>query len=362
MKASLRKFPILCALTCIIAASTLAAASTTTQTAPQSTDPEEARDLFRKDKSVFFVTAEFLYWTVNEGRLDYALKMNRPAWSPTVDSNGIGHFQNADFNWSPGVRITAGYFRAPHYWDMFAEYTYFSSEGRNTSHAPKKEDQFLNGTFSQPDPITTPAIALEEARSQIEFSYQNLNFLMSRRFHPNPHLRLNIFGGLTSALLFQKWKVHYEDVLDQHSKLRNMWKFEGVGLRVGGKVDWYMGWDIYLTGQASTGILSGWYENSSFQMTDAVIPGVNNARPMRDTQYHDKRLVYTSQFMAGPSWQKAFEKVRIEAMVGYEMTIWANVHEIYRTSLSGPTAAKETFVNDSNISLQGFTFRVNVDF
>ncbi len=34
-------------------------------------------DLFNKDKKVWFVNAEFLYWLVNESALDYAIKMDR---------------------------------------------------------------------------------------------------------------------------------------------------------------------------------------------------------------------------------------------------------------------------------------------
>ncbi len=352
--------PILCAFSCLAVSAPLSGAQANTSPIPEAADG----DLFCKDKKVFFATGEFLYWFVNEGALDYALKMDRPSWATTDTTltNAMGHYQNAEFDWNPGFRVAFGYFNAPHYWDMYGEYTRLETNGRNSAHEPNRSNEFLNGTWTQPDPITDPAIPLHDAHSHIQLSYQTLDALVSRRFHTNPHLRLNVFGGLTTGLLYQKWNVHYIDTANNHSKLRNSWKFEGLGVRMGMKLDWFMGWDLYLTAVASGSILSGWYQNSSFQLTTASPAGTNNARPLRDVHYHDKRLVCSTQFMAGPSWQKAFDSVRMEVLAGYELTIWNNIHEVYRSSISQPTAAKETFINSSNISLQGLTVRVNVDF
>ena len=42
--------------------------------------PASELDLFRKDKSVYFFTAEYLCWNANEGALDYALRMDHEAF------------------------------------------------------------------------------------------------------------------------------------------------------------------------------------------------------------------------------------------------------------------------------------------
>ncbi len=195
-----------------------------------------------------------------------------------------------------------------------------------------------------------------------DLHYNVLDFLFTRRFHTNPHLRFNVFGGITSALIFQKMKVFYEDSEDQHSHINNRWRFEGIGLRLGLKMDWFLGWNLFLTGQASTGILSGWYKNSAFQNTSASIPGADNSLPFRNTQFHDNRLSYTAQYITGISWEKRFKSNRTELFAGYEMNIWTNLHEIYRSGFSLPTESKDTFINNSNVSLQGLTVRLNVDF
>src|SRR5262249_13712836 len=114
-------------------------------------EPRYDADLFNKDKEVFFVNAEFLYWIVNEGAVDYAVKMNKPAWSSTQNTFAVGNYRNAHFDWSPGLRVNFGYFRALNYWDVFLQYTYLPSSGTRTAHAPHSSDKFLNGTWIQPD-------------------------------------------------------------------------------------------------------------------------------------------------------------------------------------------------------------------
>lgn len=328
-------------------------------TAPTTYD----QDLFRKDKSVYFITAEYLCWHPNEGALDYAIKMDDPTWSTTQNSFAAGHYHNADFDWSSGLRFAFGYFRAPHFWDMFLQYTFVPSFGHNEVHAPDGSDTFLNGTWIHPDIDTSSsALPLQHAHSRIKLDYHLLDLLMSRRFHTNPHFRLNLIGGLASAFLYQHWHVFLEDTAGQETKITNNWSFEGLGLRMGLKLDWYLGWDLYLTGLSTTGILSGWYHNEASQKTDAAIVNADKHRPFRNPHFSDTRLTYTAQFLGGLSWQKAFAVTRSEVLLGYEFNIWTNLHQVYRSSFAGATAAKETYINSSNLSMQGLTVRWNIDF
>lgn len=325
-----------------------------TTPAPATAEPD--LNLFRKDQTVYFTNAEFLYWTVDEGALDYALKMQEPAFSNAA-TYATGRFKNAIFDWDPGFRIGIGHFNAPHFWDVTAQYTYLHAEGSNHAKAPDESDEFLVGTWIGPDFSTTgSAIPLEHAHSHIHFKYNLVDFLFTRRFYPNPHLRLNLFGGATSAFIYQKWRVRYTDFDDNHSHIRNRWQFIGAGLRLGVHLDWYMGWNLYLTGTASTAILSGEYKNRAFQKIES------SSLPVRNTHFRDIRLAYTTQFALGPSWQRSFTNFRTELFLGYELTMWFNLHAIYRSSLAGAPASKDTYINDSAVGLQGLTFRWTMDF
>lgn len=321
------------------------------------------QDLFRKDKRVGFVNAEFLYWTVNESANEYALKMGHEPWSQTRDTFATGKYKSAEFGWDPGVRISAGYFNAPHYWDVYAQYTHLQARGHDKVHAPHNGNKYLVGTWIGPDADDTIlASSLRKASSMIKFYYNVGDFIFSRRFNPNPHLQMNFFGGITAAFIHQKWKVRYENLNDQDSRVQNKWHFAGGGLRAGLKVDWYLGWDLYLSGLGSAAMLSGTYENKARQTTSAPVLLADNQVPLQNTRFHDVRLVYNTQLMAGPSWQKAFEWVRTEIFVGYEFAIWTNLHAVYRSNKSSPQAFKTPIVENSNVALQGLTVRWTLDY
>jgi len=328
--------------------------------AAASPPPSYDADLFRKDKKVIFVNAEFLYWTVNEPGLDYALSMKQPAWGPSsVYANG--DFKRGDFGWDPGVRVNVGYFNAPHYWDAYLQYTHLKCTGDDSTHAPTEEGLFLTGTWPHPDP--TASVGLEHATSHLEFKYNIIDFLASRRYHPNPHFRMKLIGGTTGGWLRQNWVIRYHDLSGNRSRIRNDWRFFGVGLRTGLGLDWYLGkMDVYLTGLATGAVLAGYYHNISKETSSFSGAGFDPAIPMRNTRYADTRLVVQGQILAGPSWQKAFKTIRTELFAGYELTCWSNLHELYRSTNGSSQASKETWQTNGMVVLQGMTVRLNLDF
>jgi hypothetical protein len=319
-------------------------------------------DLFSKDKKVLFVNLEFLWWTVNEGALDYAIKMKNPAWGTPTDA--VGHYKRAEFDWAPGARFNFGYFNAPHFWDAQVQYTYFFSAGSETAKAPHTPSLFLNGTWPQPDP--TGATPLARAKSNVSLMMNLIELIMTRRFHPNPHLRIRVHGGPTVAWLSQKWEVNYHDIAGNKSHLKNDWHFVGAGMELGGIFDWFMGkGGYYLTAGGSLSFLGGDYHNVSKQSSSFAGTGFNPALPLRNAHYQDTRLVPRFQIYGGPSWQQSYKKFRTEIFIGYEFNIWGNLHEVIRTSFdtsSSPTSPKLTSLDSGWVGLQGVTFRWNIDF
>jgi hypothetical protein len=314
-------------------------------------------DLFRKDEQIYSANVEFLYWTVNEGCLDYALKMRHDAWGPSP-SYAQGKFELAQFDLDPGFRLGFLFFRAPRYWEIRWQYTRLTCQGDNSCGKPEVDQKFLTGTWPQ---VTTAPLA--GARSHIHMNYNVFDFTVDRYFIPNPHLRLRLLGGGTAAWISQDWKVHYVDSALRGTTIRNRRSFIGAGLKSGTMVDWYWTGHLYMTGLGTVGALLGTYTNkalqkSSFQPTASD----NTAIPIRDTFFRDTRPVFTMQVMFGPSWQYNFTHNRIEFFCGYELNLWLNLQEIYRSTGGGPTVAKETWINTSLMAVQGLTTRLTLDF
>jgi len=316
-------------------------------------------DLFSRDKKVLFVNVEFLYWTVTEGALDYAIKMKKAAWGNPTDA--VGHYQRAEFDWRPGLRVSFGYFNAPHYWDAYAQYTYFHATGHEKVKKPHNPTRFLNGTWPQPDP--SGDVPLSHASSSIGLTMNLLDLLATRRFHPNPHLRIRANGGIAIGLLRQNWEINYRDTNWNKSHLHNNWHFGGAGIQFGGIVDWFMGkGGYYLTAGSSLSFLAGSYKNVTKQKSTFSGPGFDPSLPLRNAHYQDTRLIPHFRIYAGPSWQQSFTRFRTEVQLAYELNIWANLHEVIRTSSDAPTAPKLTSLDSAWIGIQGVTVRWNLDF
>jgi hypothetical protein len=318
--------------------------------------PAYDADLFKRDVQVFSFYAEFLYWRVQEGALDYALKMRHPAWSALSDSFAQGKFEKATFNGDPGIRVGASFFRAPKYWEMWVQYTRLTARGQDSSGKPDPTNEFLTGTW--PQIMTDP---LSGANTHIHLNYNVADVLVDRYFNPNPHLRLRLIGGGTVAWINQDWKIHYTTSAGGLTKVRNRWAYIGGGFRVGTIVDWFWGYDIYVTASASTGVLMGSYRNRAEQVTNFT-PGGDTSVPVRKADYRDARPAFTVQALLGPSWQKNCSSTRVEVFAGYELNTWLNLQEVYRSTGGPPSVAKETWINTGMLTLQGLTTRVTVDF
>jgi hypothetical protein len=305
-------------------------------------------DLFKKDAPIYSGRAEFLYWTVAEGALDYALKMEHPASDPAALVYAQGKFQNGSYGFDPGFRLSLNYYRAPHRWEMTWQYTRMTSRGHDTVHKPATDGLYLTGTWPQifSGPIT-------KATSHLHLNYNVFDWLVDRVFIPNPHLKLRLIGGAFTAWMDQEWKIHYYNASSLQDTIKNKWKYAGGGLKMGSVFDWYIYRDFYLTGYGIFGLAIGSYSNHSKQ-TEATL--------LRDAHYEDIRPAFTIQLALGPSWQKNYSKHRIEVYAGFEMNPWFNLQEVFRSTSSTSDQAKETWVNTGTLTLYGVTTRITLDF
>lgn len=315
-------------------------------------------DLYRKDAQVFSFHGDFLYWSVQEGALDYAVRMNQSAWGPEYNY-AQGKYKNANFNLDPGFRLAASFFRAPKGWEIWGQYTRLTAHGSNSNNAPTANDQYLTGTW--PQIFSGP---VSKATSTIHMNYNVADAWFDRVFLPNPHLRLRFLGGLVAAWINQFWKIDYKNAENQATTLSNRWKFTGGGIRAGTIVDWYWFENVYMTAGTTFAALLGSYHNIAKQWANfAPVPGAYNPDvPLRDGNFKDTRPAFTGQFYVGPSYQRNLPHNRIEIFAGYELNAWLNLQESFRSTVGNPTTAKETLINTAMIALQGLTTRATLDF
>lgn len=316
------------------------------------------RDLFRTEAQVPSIHLEFLYWQTLEGGLSYALKMNQPSWTNAGSfSAPIGTYENGQFDIDPGFRIGASFFRSPHYWEVYGQYTRLTARGTETSYAPTEPNQYLNATWQLP-----ANEELAKATSYVHLNYNVADYYFTRYFHPNPHLRIRVIGGFSGTWMNQNQVINYTDVLQQTSTIDAQWKYWGAGLRFGIMGDWYWFTDIYLTAKLTVAGFMGSYKNEITQQTSANPGGADTSLPFGNSVYKDGRSVTNTQMLIGPSWQKAFKSSRVEIFAGCEYNMWANLQESYHSPLNTAAGPKNLWVNTGMLSMVGLTTRLTVDF
>ena len=303
------------------------------------------------ERSQLFVSGEFLYWTLAEGVLDYAIKQDKCSSAP--ENFGIGKYQTVDYDWRPGFRVALAWYRCPRYWELTGEYTWLYNKGSgSTSNKDLNADRNV---------IPTTEILAREpflsADAEIETHYQVADLYVARIFDPNPHLRMRLIGGLTLAHIDQTMEAQYcSSFQNEFDKVEDDWRFFGGGLRLGLRADWYWGNEFYFTGKGTFGTLIGTYKNEAEQKTQANVL-------IRDTVYEDHRFAFHSQLMVGPSWQRPCDCWSIEVFAGYEFNQWFNIQERYRTGMiADPDEARETSLSRGIYGLHGLTLRCTVGF
>lgn len=260
-----------------------------------------------------------MYWTIEEGSLDYAVRMNKTASTP--ETFALGKYQIADFDWRPGYRVALSWYNEPKYWEVSGQYTWLYDKGVDRAHKPENPNLFLNPTWN-----TINTDPFQEAKSRIRLHYHVGDLYVARVFDPNPHLRMRVYGGATLSYIKQKWNVRYTDFEGDFDFIKNKWRFFGGGLRLGTTFDWFWGCQFYFTGRVSFAALIGTYENESLQK-------IQTNQIVRDSVYDDHRFSFHTQFLLGPSWQKPCECWSMEIFAGYEFNIWWNLQEVYRCGL-----------------------------
>ena len=308
-------------------------------------------DLFSKNNQGYSGHVELLYWKAMEGVMNYAFKTD--SVEPAGTTSAIGQYENATYGMDPGFRLALSFFRAPHYWEVWAQYTRMTSHGSNHITAPTGGNQYLDPVWQASSPIGADQ-TLSEADSSLHLNYNVVDYNFDRVFQPNPHLRLRLIGGLTGAWINQNTNIDYSYLSGDSSSVQLKWNYWGGGFRFGFMGDWYWFEDFYMTSRFTLAGFVGPYKNNNRQTSDGIVT--------RNTRYDDTRAVMNMQLMVGPSWQKVFGKTRLELFAGCEYNIWGNLQEVYDTPPQLPTTSRGAIINKGDLSFIGLTTRATMNF
>jgi len=315
----------------------------------------------------FDLSVELLFWNVQQKSSTFALTPNaiHQPFPPTTDSDAIGRYQSAEFDWNPGVRIGLAYTFQRDAWNLLGQYTYYGTSGSNSYKNPIDQTLYLTPTNRA---LTATLNGMTELKSRTSFSYQVVDFLLSRRFLPACHILLNFFAGPTVALIHERWKITSINGhgLGPTTTIRNPWSFEGGGMRGGLDANWHMGAGFGLFNKFSVASLVGQYHNSRKTKIPSTLPlDPEFLTPdLRNSTEKEIWVVPATQIEFGLNWNHRFCRWSMELQGAFEINTWYDLHQVHQDApgLTPPYIQKLDYRNTSPVSLWGFNLKMNASF
>ncbi len=338
-------------------------------------------------KAAGYIGIEFLWWKAYEGALDYAIK-GQTGPNPGNDQViwSIGKLKSAHLAWDPGYRVFLGYRFHPDFWEVETVYTYYHSSNGDKVRHPKccppdtvtidsvttNPEKATIGTFLQ---YTNTPITL--AKSSISLNYNMGDLLLARRVPVTDTLIIRGIFGASGLWLDQHWKYLYlpgdlivDGVNEGPGAIvsgKENWKFSAGGMRLGIDLDWFIGKGFSLLTEGSAALFFGSYSKLSFSKTNNHVPQNQvslSPQVLENLKIHDDRFSVHTRLSFMPAWGMRFDRFSFLLYAGYELNIFTNVQETYR-SLSASTRsidARTTGFTYGLLGMQGLTAGLKFDF
>ena len=314
-------------------------------------------DLFSKDRECEYIELEGLCLKMlNNVQIGAVSSTPNNFSSGASDPSAKLDTVNINFLWQPGFRVTVGYFNAPKYWEVMGQYTWFQDKGNKTVTSPNASEDYLSlGGYYPLEPAATSG-HLTKITGYSNLYYNDASVLATRNWYPNAHLRMRIYGGLTSLWTHQTTNVYNTfSIATNTLNYAYRTKYWGVGFKMGTGADWYWGKDFYLTGKVFWSIVTGRWNTSTTVSSGGAM--------LYQPTDHYYLATQNFQFIFGPSYQKSYEKQRLEIFVGYEFNTWLDALTTY--NYNAPTEASswtnpQSFYQD--LVLTGVNIRLTLDF
>ena len=221
------------------------------------------------DGQGWFFTADVLYWHAKVGGTEYAYSDQDPVASLPIS----GRSKDIDFEWDWGFRVGLGYNFEHDGWDIGAQYTYFDSNGSDSTRAGQNSSIVpLRGSAT----ITvTPGTGIPDfifctsAKSQYDFDYQSLDLELGRAYFVSGKLSFRPHWGLKTAWLDQEQIARYTGgtagvtVLGLEGStvhVKDDCNFWGLGPRAGVNSKWHLGNGFSIIGNVAGALLFGFFD------------------------------------------------------------------------------------------------------
>lgn len=315
----------------------------------------------------FFVTADFLWWTVDEPETPIAIVNSTANLGPTEFSPQIGYIANNNPKWRPGFRLGFGWDTCLDGWDLYVDWTWYKNRTISVIKATATSPLGAIGVglpfpFFVPD---TKTVLVEQgiANSSWKLLYNTIDLELGRSFYISCYLTIRPSIGIKGGWLHRSFVTTYVSQLITdlnwiyYPAKSNYW---GIGPRLGLNTNWKLGAGFEVFGDAYGTLLYGKNSKSHETFVFGFSP-LKRSSVLSDITSRKRswRVVPTAQLILGFGWGDCFNcnKLYFGIRAGWEVNYYWNLAGFVNED--GNQAA---YTFGKNLDLAGLTIDLKLDF
>ena len=262
-----------------------------------------------------------------------------------------GTIKDNNMHWDFGFKIGAGKKLNYDTWGLSGEFTYFKTNGSSSI-----EGNVENAIIPLKGPFASP---VQFARSQMLFTFYNLDIDVSRHYFISRTLALDSFFGVKNTWNVIKQQVFFSqgptlmnNAAKTHDK-SNMW---GIGPQVGIDTDWYIGCGFHGFGLFSASLLYSYFHVKQ----DSFITNAPDSILFIRQKNH--RFIPNMDLNLGIGWSTYLnqQKNYLEIKLGYEAQYYWRLNEMLSLYEFKNSIRMQNIAED--VALYGVTLQVKVFF
>lgn len=205
-----------------------------------------------------FVSASILYWHPKVYGTEFAYEVTN--FDPVTVVPMKGCLKSIDFRWSWGLKAGLGYNIAHDGWDIFLEYTWFTSRGcQSTCSGSNNSVVALKGLpiIAEADTGSAEYLVGPRAKSHFCMAINALELELGRAFYISEYLALHPKVGLKAAWIGFGQHTRYGTMMGNFVSVRDCNRFAGVGPDFGLGTEWHFCGNFYFYGDICGSLMYG---------------------------------------------------------------------------------------------------------
>lgn len=298
----------------------------------------------------WFFTGDMLWWHVNEGGNDYAVRYKGDLFSPETKQKDL----KLNFKWNWGFRAGIGTTFDHDRWDLSLNFTWFRAD--NSAAASPHGGPGVIPLLGNPINSLTPNVA-SQVKIHWNIRFYNLDLNLGRNYFVSSKLAFHPFIGVKTGWINQNQhvnsKLFFPEVTQVKTKTDN--DFWGIGPSAGVEGKWFIGNCFNLFGSAAGALLWGDFDVHQKQHSSII----DETTYRIGFDFHT--VVPMTQMQIGMGYETNIyhNQYRIAVNARYEHQYWWQQNQMPYFPLAS-TYKFRRFSDD--LSLQGLTVDVRFDF